>query len=903
MSPKVNEEKSQIVTKNSTFSISKPLFLSFFLCSMGLLLAQEGLRPRYHAQVQVVSSTEVKMDLEVTLSHNCANEIKSISWINYPNRFLSQRGPLDDINYYQYYPGKPSQVQLKAEAYLEDDQAISLHASKTLMWEMPLINPLAAGREKKIKMRASLVVPRQFGTFGQYRKDLFLLGLWMPVVASHECNSGFDVKKIPPQANWKIKIDSEIEAFLSNQKVSPKATQTFEFPQTELISLRARPKFHSSRFQNKNGEVHVHFQKKETKKIIQEFEKLSQSWMSFIDEEYSHEPFLITFIQTPLRDLLVQTEHHVSYFSDRAFKVVSPLRKYHSLPIIQGMFKQFFTNIVHRNETQQDAVWVEELISWSESQRWFKKMNLKNQDARQIKSIKLMSFLPSIDQVLYSPQFSFVDTFYNNIYSQDPIKDHPIDFFRTSNKGRIVFENMTDQFGEERVSQVVQAYTNQLGQPFINIAEAKLEKSLKEEFEFWLSKRKPINYKINKIESKKSLGKYQHKIQVVKEGADKIPEPIDVKVEEKNLKKNFIWNDKESIKEFEWESSSKIKSVEIDPRGRRLETKKSDNRYPPRYKFILTEIILNYDVNQKEPLFLVSGLLRKISYDPHRFHFSGSYFGDTYGAGVGYSRLFGRFLDGIRMSHGVSFGASFSHVDHDYALAVSPSATRAEKIDTEKFLSRLSATYFFGDQLSYTNPMRGGGLALSWSYGPDFLSQNKNYYEYGIGSSWVFPLHPNHLIATRVSFSSSSINTPTLLQSRLGGLSGMKSLSFDEDRFKGRHLLILGSEYRHFLLQDIDVNFGLFRLRNLQGALGGDVGNVTATLQEKANQQAFGGSQTTHLKDLFQPNQFQVGIGYGLRFHVDYLGVNPGLLSFDLHKSLTQWDQGLQYYFGVTQSY
>ena len=55
--------------------------------------------------------------------------------------------------------------------------------------------------------------------------------------------------------------------------------------------------------------------------------------------------------------------------------------------------------------------------------------------------------------------------------------------------------------------------------------------------------------------------------------------------------------------------------------------------------------------------------------------------------------------------------------------------------------------------------------------------------------------------------------------------------------------------------------------------------------------------------DVFDLRNFETDFGYGVRFHVDYLGVNPGLLRFDVAKSVSQWSQGVRFYFGVTQSF
>ena len=132
----------------------------------------------------------------------------------------------------------------------------------------------------------------------------------------------------------------------------------------------------------------------------------------------------------------------------------------------------------------------------------------------------------------------------------------------------------------------------------------------------------------------------------------------------------------------------------------------------------------------------------------------------------------------------------------------------------------------------------------------------------------------------------------------------MRGLGISQERYIGRNMLLLSGEYRHFLIQDCDVNLWLFRVRDIQGALFVDGGRVTDTVQEKADQAVFGASSpATTLADVFKIQHFQADTGYGLRFFVDYLGVSPGLVRLDLAKSLTDDSQPYRFYFGVTQSF
>src|SRR5262249_11812117 len=148
-------------------------------------------------------------------------------------------------------------------------------------------------------------------------------------------------------------------------------------------------------------------------------------------------------------------------------------------------------------------------------------------------------------------------------------------------------------------------------------------------------------------------------------------------------------------------------------------------------------------------------------------------------------------------------------------------------------LTSISASYGFGDELSTTNPLRGGNAEVSATWGSKYFGGDVNSYAVGADAAWILPFHPSHFVALRGSLGRTGPSgIPSTLQYHLGGINSIRGLSVDDDRFKGRNIFLLGGEYRHFLIQDIDVDLWVFRLRDLQGALFVDTGNVTDTVQE-----------------------------------------------------------------------
>src|SRR5205814_882500 len=99
------------------------------------------------------------------------------------------------------------------------------------------------------------------------------------------------------------------------------------------------------------------------------------------------------------------------------------------------------------------------------------------------------------------------------------------------------------------------------------------------------------------------------------------------------------------------------------------------------------------------------------------------------------------------------------------------------RVGQEQFQSSLTASYFFGDQLSITNPLRGGYTSVDATWGNSYMGGESNYYQFSTNASWILPFHPNHFMAVRGFLGTSGLaNIPSRVQYSLGGLVGMRGL-------------------------------------------------------------------------------------------------------------------------------
>lgn len=902
----------------------KKLFLLVILCFFGAELktsfASSDTLERYYsieADFRSLESRTYEMTLHVRLKNHGQKALEEVWLVLFPNRYRQELPYLTDVNYLRVYPDGFSQGEIAVQKiYSKDNKDLEFqyvehpNLPKETLAKVTLDYPLQPGNQQEFSIHYWLKVPEKFGSFGYYRGYLTLAGGWYPYIPVFDEIHGFQAQHLPPLASWDLSFKADQSSILMGKyRMGPIPLIQKHFSRERELILSIGKEFALEKVKGKEIEVLILTQDQNQKSVIRPLKSLIRSWIQMV-EAY---PFLtshtkqLTLVQAPIRMSLVSKSGSILFFSDRAFKLIGPLQKYHTVPLLHGLFYQLIYPKSSQVEDSLNYHWITEAVAWAWTEQFMKEKEYRNRDARTLGPIKTLSFLTAIDRVIYSPQFAFFDVFYNLIYPVDPIRDHPLRFQHRRPYGRTIYAHLEDELGPKTAAKIAQVYLQNPDQMFKALAKEISNRSLDKKFAQWNSPRPRINYALKKHKQRKTGSGFEHEVTVVKESPVPWPEPVELTFITKD-KSRFVLVKNQDQKEmvYKFQTKKRVRLLEVDPRHRLLETKLGDNRKPPKYKLVITQLLLGYDFNSKQPELFVSSQLRKSFGSANRYNFSASYAKDTYSFGVGYSRLFGRLLDRLRLSHGLSVGLGFARLDGDQALAIDPAVgnTAVQEVGPEGNSTTVGLSYFFGNQVSFTNPLQGGWAGISATWGTQYLGGDFDYYRWSVGSSWIIPFHPSHLLAVRGLLGGAGpSDIPSQVQFALGGIAGIRGLPLDDDRQRGRNILLTSAEYRHFLLKDIDLNLWLFRVRDIQGALFTAAGRVTDTVQERANQLAFGALDRTTFGDLFDVSNFEADVGYGIRFHVEYLGVDPGLLRFDAAKSISDLDTSVRFYFGVTQSF
>lgn len=892
----------------------------FIFVGIPFSYAQDDLDRSYliHADFNHIDQRTFPIEMVASITNKSKTPVSELQWIFYPNRFLNELPNLNDLNYRRIYPNGFSKGYLKIVSLKLNDEEIADQMQMISVEPLPdhtlyslqLDQALEPGETKKFFFTLELKVPRKFGSFGYYRDRLTLSGGWTPFVASYR-NGKFYPTDQSPKANWNVTIKTTHREIAGSQFIDAETNpneKTFVKENTGQFPIQIGPSLKKKSYAHNDFQLQVVYDEKKPEKIIQPLVAVFNPLADYVGDLSIDSSLLrknLTFVQAPLREMLTVDAGDMSFFSDRAYKLIQGLQPFHNVPLIRMTFSQMFFDQISRKENAEDYYWITEVVSSQLTEDFLNTQHYKYRDARNIGVVKFFSIFPLIDLIIHTPQFAFFDVFYDFVYPYDPVRDEFSRFQHRRQYGRSVLAHMIDELGEEKVHEVVMAYVKNSDKTFEQITEEQVGKKLDQRFVHWKSQRPVVNYKIDKIKTKKSTDGYDYQVTIEKQSSKIFEEPVQIMAVEKTGKQQMItWDSEETKHTFELKTQAKLKSVEIDPNRRLLETKLSDNRDPAYWKFVLTEFFAEYDFNAGKPLIFAQSQLRKKYGGQDRYNLGGFYEVDSYGVNVGYVRLFGTILDSLRLSNGLGIQYNFSRLTQDTVDVDAPVPTSVIVTDSG-FLTSLTTSYSFGNQVSYTNPLQGGYGGLAFTYGSKAFGGDFNYYSSSLHGAWVFKLHPSHLLAFQGLFGVAGPDSmPSQIQFRLGGITTMRGLGVSDEKYIGRNILMVSGEYRHFLIQDCDVNLGLFRVRDVQGALFGDAGRVTNTVQEDANQAVLGAAATsTTFSDLFEIQHFETDVGYGLRFFVDYLGVSTSIIRFDLARSLSDKSQGYRFYFGVTQSF
>jgi hypothetical protein len=820
-------------------------------------------------------------ELLLQFTNNSNHPIKELPLVLYPNYYAEPPADLNDVNYEWHYPDRfnPGKMTLLTAKLAETALEITPTSIPTVNM-LILSEQVVPGGTITLKVNFRTLVPKKYGSFGYYNGMWTLNGGWHPFIPACNDQGEWDFNAPPPEAIFDGLINYQGHLWIQDQHFfSTKGDQaSFENLHGRFLSLILSDE--SRRYELQAGGIRATVYLRGKQRTDRE-QTLMENFTRVLQQIQQLSPTLqlhFSFVESHLRtDLAMLGGSHLMLFSDRVYKVFPPLRDYHSANLFQAALMLYALEKVKTLEKSSDQDWVAELISWHYTEALLDKVLRLERDARNLTLLRFFSFLPSIDQVIYTPQFPFTSSYYNLHHAADIYRSDITRYNRQTPSGRLIMDKFADFYGKEKLASIVQAYMQPNNQQ--SFQQLSTPRFLKQ----WLQTPLKTNYSISRIRRQHHTDGVHHLIEIKRSGDSlEFPEPVKIAVKDRWGKRTeYVWNSADDHYEIDFVSPTRLAYVQIDPENRLNDTDGADNRWPEKYKFVLTAFLFDLNFSDLQSQLLIATQWRKVFPDDNRYNFGFSIDEAGYSFSIGYSRLLGRLLDDLRLTHGIGFSFAFNQLDADFLRSSSSTISISPSGQT----TTLSIGYGFSDRLAYFNPKQGITVSTFSTIGLKALGGDFNFFKSGISYVGILPFDPQHLLVGQIGMGISggiegSAEIPAQQQFTLGGVNSLRGFPFSDARLVGRNEIEFNAEYRHSWVNDLDWNFfEIARLRKIQGVLFADAGRVTDSIADEINT----GSPPTgyDLEGLVDFSEYFSDVGYGLRFYVDALGIRNTLIRFD----------------------
>ncbi|MBI3802379.1 MAG: BamA/TamA family outer membrane protein [Nitrospirae bacterium] len=833
-----------------------PLFLLFGFSSAW------AASPEYQPEYQIVAAySETTQRIYGSETIHFTNEspvpLSEIYLFLYPNLYLEKDPRAEITAFQQTYPVGFNTGEMEVTA-IQDAHGDSLSSfpelfKNNMLMRVPLPRPIGPGESFDVIVHFTTVIPEKYGVFGQYRNLVTLQGGWYPYLAARR-DDQWNFLLPPAPSGWKIYFtlpsDRDLIASVPWKGVyETGAWRTFLFEADRLpyfsLSIGLRP----VQKEKTIGPVVLtyHFRSEDRIYAKGVLRTVDEATSFFLRTAGPLPPTQLQLTESHLYQDLATPGAGILFLSTKLFKTFPLLKRFHRMRIARGLFI-----LLWREKLPQEEAWVIEGLGSLETQRFFQdKYGPRPTLATWLTPL---GFIPFIDDILYSKDLPLRQVYFSESSAHTVNED--IQFFNASQAdGATIFDRIRNLVGEQKVEEAVAAYLQEVaagGTPtFRRILYRLSGTNLDPLIDQWLSASPALDFGLSKISKKKVEEGYLTSILVEKKGIG--VEPIEILAEEKNgTQIPLFWTGEENSYEGLLITPSPITSVEIDPSHQSSDTNPLNNRYPNRWKVLVTDFPTpDYNVNTRT--FTYSGeLLFQRMYDDQNgitVDYSHSDIGEA--GGVFLSHVLKRYQTG---TFGVVYQAPETPIDSPpqkpagtlhlgYALNV-------PEIPLAGFVQRLTGRYPKSNLTLGFDQRFTGGLYQSLFAGSIDLRRS-------------YALSNYHEIVGRFFWGESVGSLFKKSRFFLGGEDAMRG--FVPLRFEGSNMTLVSIEYRFPLYYETDVNMmGLMLTHTLQNVLFVDSGNAA------------------DYQTLFSLTHYKFDVGSGIRWYIDAFGFYPVIFRVDV---------------------
>lgn len=787
----------------------------------------------------------IKGDEVITFSNSSSTPLKTISLILYPNRYLTPPRSLPWDLFKRSFP-KPYLAGKMEIMNTRDKSGRPLNIDcpendlgENVVCQVLLNDPLLPGQSTTLTLAFTTIIPERLGGFGFFKSTISLQGGWHPYLPDL-IDGKWAIKKPPPLAHFILHLDYPIKYEVNHTGILIDKTL---YNDSKSLTLRAGNNsfftlVFSSRYtdmvsEKSNHVIYYSFfskDKKYAKKVI----KTAEEALDFFEEENGlSKAIILRLTEAYLYEDLFAEGEEIILVSHDLYKLFRPLDNYHEARLVHGIYTYLW-----RAQIPWAEDWIIQMLADHTSQAYlYKKLNHPLEGVE--KHLKPFSFLPIVDEILYTPNPSFREIFLKE-GKPLPFRENVRLFNTLRAEGTGILFKLQNLLGKEKVVEIVNAYLELIRKgehpSFMELSAALSHQDLKWFYEQWLNSYPEPDFILKNVEEERSDHLFKTTVQVDKDG-DGI-EPVTVRT-------TFSDNSTAEVNRFftlpsetfSFQSSNRVKVVEVDPDHQTNDPALFNNRDPHQWKFLLDKFNGGFDLQTHNPQIEFGGSFRR-KYDNRDIF--GIYFyrlENVRGVRGDYSHFFTREKDApLRQSAGGNI--------------------KSEVVSLPGQEDETRGSYSLNYQIGY----RSYGLSFEYNQqftGPEHPFNLRVYLDTSNELKWS-PYH-SLLFKTRLAESNGPLSLPFLA----GAGSGLRG--YTENSVFGTNMAVFSLEYSFPIYYELDKNLGgIALLHTIQGKLFVDAGNASDE------------------RDIFLFNQYKSDFGGGILQEFDLFGAYPTSLSFQI---------------------
>lgn len=810
--------------------------------------------PRYRVDAKLLHNpTRIRVETRISFEVGPSAKLSDHTFWFYPGRTLRKPENLDDRNWRWVYPGNLSLASLDWQTLELDGKPTEFrHHRKNLAArgiELEPLAPLSAGPHSA-RFVFELVLADRFGRIGQVGDRISLTGPWYPLATRRG--------QLPENATHDVR-------FLSSEPILIGSQPTISGDRMSVRGLFAPVTIDadlSRRATSVRGHsVVVHSSgtlddppdwagthRIPTHALLMETVEDALDTARFFGLKV---PRATTITLVPSRSELAATAPGLVLISDRVFELfpLEDFRAFHRRAIKRALFRSWFMRgalgkRVPYLEADLRAAALAELEQIRHDQ--------KTKTPREL--LEWASFNPAVDSLLHARQVPFVNEYFGVVDDTDPFRDPPQYAFDPHSSGKRIFEMARDALPRATFAQLRAALVDDVRQLGELIDNAQIER---EQFAGWVDAgRTEVNYRIARV---RQTGN-DTVVHIERQGDHRI-EPVTVVLEDDaGTVHTKVWSGEQQRGAVIFEGVRGVDDVVLDPYGRLVQSPAVAGGHPrgddatthPWRAPLLRAFGLNLLVSEDDFSGFIDFAMRRRFNLEEAFTFTASHSPAGTGGQVRYVHGFGPKLHGNARSASASVGVEFDHLASGFAddegSAYRPSILAGVGTSTYRFIF---------------DPRDGYSLGLSGRFGMSFLEDGAVRPSASLGGRASIGLSADlrHLTLL-VGSVGVSINPQLAAEFQgVGGRFGLRG--YETSELLGRAKSYVVAEHRFTLLTDLSWNvLHLVWVREVQLAGFAGAGLVIAPREGGALRAA-------------------AEVGGGLRFHFEYGGVQPGVLSLD----------------------